>query len=548
MNIRRHFLQIPISNKLLRRAFIGVSILLFTACAQIVTPTGGPRDIKPPKLLKSTPPNNSTLFATGTQIKLTFDEYIDLSNANEKVMISPPLKSAPTFKVSGKSILIDFADTLRPNTTYSLFFDNCIKDITENNILPLFEYNFSTGTFLDSGAIKGTVIDAYTLKPEKQVYVMLYPQDIDSLPSTQKPNYITKTNDVGSFSFAHVQNGKYKLFALNDKNNNLLFDQFSERIGYSQSMIETGKSDEIEVKMFSQIDTAQRILKTTREDRGKLMIAFRKEATAAQFKLMDGNFEDRFIKEFSQSTDTVFLYDRYFLPDTITLFISDQQALDTFVVSPSTERKASRRISNPTLLSLSINEAKELYHPLVVHFNSPIKKIDNERITFFKLGKDTVPVLFSITHLDSIGKKISINFKKEEQQTYLLMINDSAFTGYNTLNNDSVRTQFTVLTENDYGNLLIHVDNQKNKTLIIQLVNEQLEVINEQKTNQSNSISWKNLLPGTYQVRAVIDENGNGKWDNGDYFLKRQPEKIVIFATSIQIRAKWDIEEKFVIN
>lgn len=546
----RHYIHKPrISKRSARWFFISGIALFITACAQIVTPTGGPRDVKPPQVMKSIPQNNSTQFLTGAQIKITFDEYMEITNASEKVMISPPLKSAPTYKVSGKTLIIAFNDTLKPNATYSLFFDNCIRDITENNPIPSLEYNFSTGSAIDSGVVSGTVIDAFTLKPEKQVYVLLYPQDIDTLPMTQKPYYLTKTNDLGVFAFTHIHDGKYKLFALNDKNANLLFDQFTERIGFFPSMVETGKSKNLDIKMFSQADTAQHILKKTVPGRGKLMIAFKKEAPDVNFRLQKGDFKDRFICEFSHQKDTVYLYDKYLLPDTVTLYISDRQLLDTFVVSPSVERKLFRKFGESTTrISLTVSGAKERYSPLMLVLNTPVKNISNQKMKLYKLERDTVEIAYNLVFADSVRKKIIVDFKKEEQQTYLLKIPDSTFWGYNQLTNDSLKGQFTILTENDYGNLLVHLDNIKGKLMIVQLVNEQNEVVNEQFLNGSKDISWANLSPGTYQLRAIMDENRNNKWDSGDYFNKQLPEKIVIFATPIQIRAKWDIEEKFIVQ
>ena len=548
MNNKPIMFRFFVSKKSICRVFFGIIVFLLTACAQIVTPTGGPRDVTPPKATKSVPPNNSIQFLTGTQIKITFDEYIEINNAGEKVMISHPLKTAPSYKVSGKNLIIEFNDTLKPNATYSLFFDNCIRDITENNAIPSFEYNFSTGNAIDSGVIKGTVIDAFTLKPEKQAYVLLYRQDNDTLPMTQRPYYLTKTNDLGLFTYTHISEGKYKLFALNDKNNNLLFDQFSERIGFSPLMVETGKSDNLEIKMFSQADTAQQILKKTILARGKLMIALKKEASNIHFQLKEGDFSSRFICEHSLHNDTVYLYDKYFSPDTITLYISDRQLLDTFVVSPSAERKSSRKLSESTHLSATVNDAKERYLPLMISFNAPLKNINNQKIKLYKLTKDTNEIPFNITYLDSIRKKIIVAFKKEEQQTYLLKIADSTFWSYNMLTNDSIKAQFTILTEDDYGNLLVHLDNKKGQMLIVQLLNEQNDIVKEQILNESGNISWSNLSPGTYQLKAIIDENKNKKWDTGNYFLKQLPERIIIFATPIQIRAKWDIEEKFIVD
>jgi len=545
--LHKHILLLPKGT--IRWLYLGGVALFVTACAQIVTPTGGPRDTKPPQVLKMAPQNNSTRFLTGTQIKITFDEYMEINGASEKVMVSPPLKSPPSFKVAGKSLIVEFGDTLKPNATYSLFFDNCIRDITENNPIPSLEYNFSTGDAIDSGMVAGTVVDAYTLKPEKQVYVMLYPQDVDTLPMTQKPFYITKTSDMGAFAFAHLHDGKYKLFSLNDKNGNLLFDQFTERIGFFPSMVETGVSKELQIKMFSQADTVQHILKKSVPVKGKIMIAFKKEAPDVDFRLKDGAFKDRFICEFSQHKDTAYLYDKLLLPDTVTLFISDRQMLDTFVVSPSAERETFRKFGeSATRVSITVTDAKERYNPLKITMNVPVKNIDSQRIKLYKLAKDTLEVPFNPIFADSVRRTLILDFKKEEQQNYLLMIPDSTIWGFNLLTNDSLKTQFTILTENDYGSLLVHLENANAKAAIVQLVNEQNEVMKEQRINESGNISWPNLSPGTYQLRAIVDENRNGKWDGGDYFKKLLPEEVEIFATPIQIRAKWDLEEKFILK
>lgn len=526
-------------------------ILLLAGCAQIVAPTGGPRDTTPPKITKTSPENNSSNFKEKTEIKISFDEFMVIDNPGEKVMISPPLKAAPTYKTSGKQLIIQFEDTLKENTTYTMFFDNCIKDITESNSIPAFEYVFSTGNSIDSGQIAGKVIDALTLKPEQLVYVMLYTENIDSLPSTQKPYYLTKTNDAGEFKFAHVGITKYKLFALLDKNNNLIFDQFTERIGFLDSLVEANSSTDITISMFAQADTSQRLLKKVLLERGKVLIAFKKETNNPQFTLQDGNFEDRFFVEKSKGGDSIYLYDKRFLPDTVTLIVQDQNMIDTLEIAPSLERKATKRMGETSSSSkpiITLNHETDLYKSIQVSSTFPIKEIRKERIKLFHISIDTTLIDFSITNLDSIQRKFSIEFKKEEEKSYLLQIADSAFISYSLFANDTILSRFTTLGENDYGNLKINIQNLQKKNALVQLVNDRDEIVGSEYATTSKNIVWKNLSPGMYQVRAIIDDNNNQKWDSGDYFTKRFPEKIVIFANPIQIRAKWDVEEKFSVD
>src|ERR1700688_4554072 len=125
-------------------------------CASIQKPQGGPRDRTPPKLLKATPPNMTRNFVE-KEIKLDFDEYFNLKNPVQEISISPAQEKIPTYKVSKKSIVIDFKDSLQKNTTYVINFGKAIADLNEGNVLPNFTYVFSTGPHIDSLSVSGNV-------------------------------------------------------------------------------------------------------------------------------------------------------------------------------------------------------------------------------------------------------------------------------------------------------------------------------------------------------------------------------------------------------
>ena len=141
-------------------------------CANVVTPSGGPKDNKAPVVLDASPANNSTNFK-GKSIHITFDEFVTLNNPSNNVLISPPMTKKPTFRTSGKTLIIRFEEPLKPNTTYSINFGNSIKDLHEGNVFNEYTFNFSTGDNIDSLSLKGKVISASTLKPEEGFYVAL---------------------------------------------------------------------------------------------------------------------------------------------------------------------------------------------------------------------------------------------------------------------------------------------------------------------------------------------------------------------------------------
>ena len=215
--------------------------IMLVSCANIVTPSGGPKDEKPPVVTESSPSNNSTNFK-GRTVHITFDEFITLDNPANNILISPPMKKKPIFRTNGKTLIIRFEEPLKPETTYSIYFGKAIKDLHEGNIFKNYAFVFSTGDKIDTLSLNGKVISASTLSPVDGFYVGLYTDDndtlqLDSLPYYVKPNYITTTNKDGQFSFSGLADKEFLIFALKDNNFNQIFDQPSEEIAFYPELV-----------------------------------------------------------------------------------------------------------------------------------------------------------------------------------------------------------------------------------------------------------------------------------------------------------------------
>ena len=74
--MNRYLIAIVITVSLLRSGAV------LTGCANIVPPSGGPRDSLPPVLIKDTPPDSSR-GVTGTKFTFSFNEFIDIQNAQQ---------------------------------------------------------------------------------------------------------------------------------------------------------------------------------------------------------------------------------------------------------------------------------------------------------------------------------------------------------------------------------------------------------------------------------------------------------------------------------
>ncbi len=213
-----------------------ISAIFFSGCAKIVAPTGGPKDEDHPLIVEIDPPDNTVNFDS-KKINITFNEYIQLKDLNNNLIISPPLEEKPDIQRKGKTLVIEFMEELKDSTTYNIYFGNSVQDYNEGNPIENFQYVLSTGSYIDSLSITGQVINSFNLLPEEGVFVMLYKDFEDSVPIKQIPLYISKTNEEGIYRINNIGNNQYKLFCLRDFNKNYLFDLPNEDIAFLDSLV-----------------------------------------------------------------------------------------------------------------------------------------------------------------------------------------------------------------------------------------------------------------------------------------------------------------------
>lgn len=188
-------------------------------------------------MLKAEPANYSVHFGD-KKILLTFDEFLDMGNFTQELVVSPPMEEKPEIKLRNKTLIIEFEEELKEDVTYTFNFGEGIRDLNEKNVLMNFEYVFSTGDYLDSLSIKGRLKNAFDLTiPESPIFVMLYLEQNDSLPLTEIPYYVGRTDKEGNFAVNNLKADEYKIFVLKDGNNNFLFDLPTEEHAFLDSSI-----------------------------------------------------------------------------------------------------------------------------------------------------------------------------------------------------------------------------------------------------------------------------------------------------------------------
>lgn len=219
-----------------------LALVLTAACASIGNPDGGRFDETPPRVVGSSPADGA-VNVSKRKVQILFDEYIKLEKASEKVVISPPQIEPANVRADGKRVKVDFYDSLRANTTYTIDFSDAIEDNNEGNPMGQYTFSFSTGDVIDTMQVSGRVLNAADLEPIKGIMVGLYPADStwnDTLFRTRPFLRVSRTNGEGRFTIKGVKDGAYRVRALEDKDGDFVFSQKNERVAFDTTVYVTG--------------------------------------------------------------------------------------------------------------------------------------------------------------------------------------------------------------------------------------------------------------------------------------------------------------------
>lgn len=540
---------------LLGNVFLGLFLVLFwSSCANQVAPTGGPKDSTPPKVLGSYPLNKSTNFKD-KKVRILFDEYIVLDNAPQQVVISPPMEPFPAFRIKGKELIIDFKDSLRANTTYTINITAAVKDITESNVLPDFQYVFSTGDYLDSFFVEGRVVEAEKGELAEGVLVLLYDVLEDSVVYKEKPYYFARTNKQGAFRIENMKGGQFKVFAVKDENFNLKYDLPNEKIAFWPSPIAVSDTPlpPFELRLFQEEVKSLQLIETFTSSRGynQFIYSMPVEKVSIQPLLDTLNFNGGLI-EYNVSRDTISHWYQYNTNGRSILLVTanDTMTDSVNVKSPLFTNDSLYKIGKPGLLTgtskvkrSTTPDKLELGAPFVFELNRPSAKLDSSKVYVLE---DTVnSVVPKLYFADSVNRKIAVDFTWKPGKHYKIVFLDSAITDRYGLKNDSIVFELTARKPDDYGAITITIDSlvPSQQYLLEASFGEGLPVIKETITGTGKfSKKYERLISGNYKVRIIRDANFNGQWDTGSYTEGRQPERVYMHPQPIDLKPNWEIE------
>jgi uncharacterized protein (DUF2141 family) len=524
--------------------FLGIA--LFSACASIQSPQGGPKDLIPPKILSMTPKDQTKNF-NAKKIVIQFDEYFKIQNEQKEFTISPEQEQAPILKIRQKRLEIEFKDSLEKNTTYTLNFGKAIVDVNEGNVVKNLSYVFSTGNEIDSLYISGKVTNALTGEPEIESTVFILPKERDTLLGKKRPSIYTLTDSSGNYKLNNLKKGTYKVYALKETGGgDKIYQQGNDEIGFlKDDLILEKNTEHINLEVFKEINANFRLIDRKINNDGSILLSFNKPLKQPKITVTEPTNLDvsKYLK-LSKNNDTakIWLTDLSF--DSVKVAIQDEGKLLTVANLTRGKKDTYTRsiFIDDNIQSGKLNPYKHytLSFPFPI-INADAKKIifleDSVRRTNFELIKDSTDFL-----------KYQIKYPWKQKRNYDIKFEDAAFTAIFNAKNKEVSKSFKLETADSYGTLTLNVEvPSTDKSFIVEFIDEKLNPIKSSILNKSDKIIFENYPAGIYYIRVIYDENKNGVWDTGNINNGTQPEKIWYSQTETSLRANWEREEKLII-
>jgi len=522
-------------------------IALFTvfSCANQVRPQGGPRDVTPPVLLKATPPNMTRHFNSKV-IQLDFDEYFKLNSQYTEITMSPVPDKQPEYKIKKRSLIINLKDTLQKNTTYVINFGKAIADVNEGNILKNFTYVFSTGEHIDSLSMSGSVVNTLTQQREKDVTVMLYPHDKDSLYfGKKKPTIYATTDTGGNFSLNNLHDGVYNIYALKQTSATKIYNPNNkDLIAFLKKPIALySDTSGIQLSLFKEEPTIFKVAEHKFNADGAMYFVFNRRLTNPSAKIIyPPSLDASKAVEFSPTKDTAYIYMRNMDFDSIRVsFLDNNKPLDSISLMKGKNEVFKGALS--FRLNLSSDNKLKPTSDLIITASSLIDTFDPAQVTLYE---DSVPINnLNIARDTSNGRRFIVKYRWKSDSKYILSIAEDAFSTIVGNKNKKFYKPFLVDKPDNYSTLTLKVTvPDTSKAYIVEFYQDPKTILQRNEITKGSTIIYKNFLMGKYYFRVIYDENKNGRWDSGNVKLKKYPENIWIDPSQITLRPNWDSEEK----
>lgn len=507
------------------RFTLGILLFLLAACAQVKSLTGGPKDEFAPIPLAIVPKNETVNFK-GNAMALSFDEYIKLNNPAQTISVIPNDIKIKT-ELRDKTLMLFWEEELRENTTYSIFLNRTIRDVSESND-SIIQLVFSTGSYIDSLSYSTIVVDAKDASPKKNAVVGLFEH-----PDSLRPIYFGLTDATGKVQLNYLKEGIFYVRAFEDQTKQGSIGK-TDAIAFKEEPINPGMNlvDSVPLKMFAQLPKPD-ITTFKYQAPATFIVGANTEIQDADIRLNNEPLSQNNIKFYEKDSFMYVIKPGEINP--MVLAITTPEWTDTIRTRINTTRNKVQSIRM---------ESKDYFpgKPIILSQNDLITGIDTSKISIFNLSDSTYikDYSYSIEYGNELhllipnfeGEKLSINLKTGA----IIASEDWKISDFEGIVTKRLDKEFGVLNVKVSGYI----------TPIILEMNLKGKLVKREFLTEDSVIKFDHLEPGEYTFSITIDENGNQKWDTGSFLDRIQPEEIQLFSKPTKVRANWEIDLELV--
>ncbi|MCI0750387.1 MAG: Ig-like domain-containing protein [Flammeovirgaceae bacterium] len=527
--------------------------LLMAACAKQTMPGGGPKDEKAPELVSSIPANQSVNFK-GSKLELVFNEWIFLKNPKEQIIITP--RVSENYKVTSKKnkLTLEFEEPWQDSTTYTINFRDAVQDNTdEKNTAANLSFAFSSGPYIDSLKIEGTIIELLKNKPVEEATVALV-QAADTFDIYKhKPEWLTRTDKSGNYTIENLKPGTYLLYAFTDKNRNSVVDSKSEQHGFISEPIQLDSSlSGINIELFN-LDTRPLKLVSSKPFGTFYNIRFSKSLDNYS---VTGINEQNLTHCYGEDASQVRIYNTLQLKDSLAFSISALDSvgnkIDTLLYlkfNPDGKKENFTASIQNTQLNHSTNTFEAS-----IKLNKPISTLGYDSL-FIKLDSAIqIPIQQESVSIDTKTSILKINqlinpallAPKPERKTTFKKDFVLGVGSVISIESDTAKRATVQPRKIDReSTAILTVDVDCGQPFIVQVLDKQFKEI--KRVASTKKIIFDFLPAGEYLIALTIDANNNGRWDPGLFTSRTQPEKLIFYKNekgqpTVTLKANWEVD------
>lgn len=567
------------------RILLVISILtslLFTkSCANTRTgPEGGPKDTIPPVLVKILPVYNAVNHPTEGKhsvVSFEFNEYVALDQPGNNIFLSPPQSKPPTAKIKGKKVVISFNEPLDSNQSYSLSLGNAVKDNNEGNKFPPFVHSFSTGEYIDSLFVSGSVYNASTMLPMTGITVLFHTDPSDSAIFNTLPRAAAKTDLWGYFTVRNLPvDTAFRVFAIEDLNNNNKYDPDMERVAFVDTLVIPStvmrydlpelvardmkdtveclsRPSQLSLSLFKESSSRQFIKAKERPSRRCMYITFGAHYPQIDSLYIEGIPQEKLMFEYSHYRDSIVMWinEQGGVHDTLKLMVDYMKtddslkvlvpASDTFrMVIPKPKKEKDRQgrmvevVDTVAKFELLANAEVVDQDGISLNFATPMIQtpFDSIKITSINTRQQEEPVTFTVERdsLDIKKYRLRLDNKLSVGFEYKLKFPGRQFRDINGFYCDSLDKKFSLPNDEKLSALFLEMENFPGDIrYMVELVDEKRsKTYRKYYVDSTATLDFPFLKAGKYSIRITEDKNGNGLTDTGVLLERKQPEKVLM--------------------